>query len=110
MAEADWMKVLRAECKRTSQNKVADRLGISLTVVNQVLKGTYKHPTTRLEERVRGELMQETVICPVLGELSKRRCQDHQARPFATTNPTRVQLYMACRKGCKHSKLKEGGS
>jgi len=108
MADADWIKILRDECERTSQTKVAARLGVSDSSVNQLLKGSYKASTKRLEARVRGELMKETVTCPVLGEISSKRCQDHQARPFATTNPTRVALYMACRKGCKHSKLKEG--
>ena len=105
MTGAEWIEVLRAECKRTSQVKVAARLGISGTLINQAVNGKYKASTARLEERVRGELMQKMVNCPELGELSSRRCQDHQARPFATTNPTRVALYIACRKGCQHSKL-----
>ncbi len=105
MTDAEWIEVLREECKRTSQNKVARLIGMSQTTINQVLKGTYTGRLDRIEARVMGALMKQTHDCPVLGAISKKRCQDHQARPFATTNPTRVALYMACRKGCKHSKL-----
>lgn len=103
--EPDWIVVLRAECKRTSQSKAAHRIGRSATTINQVLKGTYPGNLKHIEERVRGELMNKTLICPVLGEISTRKCQDEQKRPFAATNPTRVQLYKACRGGCKHSQI-----
>lgn len=105
MADAEWIKALRMECQRTSQNKTARLIGTSSATINQVLKGTYAGRLDRIEARVMGTLMKQTHECPVLGEISRKRCQDHQARPFATTNPTRVALYMACRKGCKHSKL-----
>lgn len=103
--EADWIATLRAECKQTSQNKTATRLGLSPTTINQVLAGTYKGNLQRIEERVRGELMNKTVECPVLGEISARKCLDWQARPFAATNPTRVAVWKACRGGCKHSQI-----
>ena len=98
---ADWIDVLRAACEASSQTKVARRLAVSAALVNQVLRGRYKASLTRLEARVRGELMRETLSCPVLGEISKRRCQDEQRRPFAATNPQRVALYGACRT-CTH--------
>lgn len=103
--EPDWIVALREECKRTSQIKAGARLGVSATTINQVLKGTYKASTKRLEERVRGELLNKLVACPVLGEISARKCLDEQARPFAATNPQRVALWKACRAGCKHSTL-----
>jgi hypothetical protein len=101
----DWMDVLRAACAASSQAKVAARIGISTTVVNHVLNDKYKGRLDRVAERVRGELMRATVECPVLGELSRRVCLDHQQRPFSATNPTRVQLYFACRRGCVHSEV-----
>lgn len=103
--EADWIAVLRDEQKRTSQRLVSMRLGLSQTTISQVLKGNYKGNLHRIEERVRGELMNKTVECPVLGEISARKCLDWQARPFAATNPTRVAVWKACRAGCKHSNL-----
>jgi hypothetical protein len=39
-----------------------------------------------------------TVACPVLDDLPRQRCLDHQRQreQFAATNPTRVLLYRAC--------------
>lgn len=92
----DWIVALAAECDRTSQGQCAERLGISSAAVNQVLGNAYKGRMDRVEQRVRGELMRETVTCPVLGEISRRDCLDYQARKFRPTNPLRVQLYTAC--------------
>ncbi len=102
MSAPDWIEALRDECERTSQRRAAERLAISPSTINQVLNGTYKAKTGRIEERVRGELMNKTLECPVLGEITTRSCQDWQAKPFAATNPTRVAVYKACRAGCPH--------
>lgn len=93
----EWVAALAAACDKSSQGKVAQRLGISSAAVNQVLGASYKGRIDRVEARVRGELMRETVACPVLGEISRRECLDHQRRKFAATNPMRVQLYRACK-------------
>lgn len=98
----DWLEALRRACAETSQSKVAARLHVSTTMVCQALAGKYRGNLGNLEARVRGELMNRTVDCPVLGEISLRRCQDEQRRPFATTNHIRVQLYLACRGTCPH--------
>lgn len=98
----DWMDVLRAAVKRDGLRAVANRLRRSKSAISGVLTGTYKASTSRIEERVRGELMNKTHECPVLGDISPARCQDEQEKPFAATNPTRVALYRACRNGCPH--------
>lgn len=102
-----WIEALQSECARTSQARAARRLGVSASMVNQVLSGAYKADTARIEQLVRGELMNETVLCPVMGEISRRKCVDAQARPFAATNRLRVALYKACRSGCPYSSLRE---
>ena len=102
----DWIASLRSECERTTQTAVARRLGCSPSTVNQLLKGTYKGDLVRFETIVRGELMRETVSCPVLFEITKRRCLDEQSRPFAATNPQRVATWRACRSGCPQSRIK----
>jgi hypothetical protein len=94
---ANWLEVLKAECDQVSQACVARRLGVSGAMINQALKGLYKGNLSRLETLVRGTFMQETVECPVLTRISKRQCMDEQARPFAPTNPQRVQVYLACK-------------
>lgn len=108
MGEPDWIAVLRKEAERTSQAQVAKRLRLSQGVVNQVLNGKYPAKTDNVESRVRGEFMRQTVDCPVLEEISTRACLDNQRRPWAATNPQRVQLYLACRK-CEHATLFSNG-
>ncbi len=102
----EWVAVLAEECDRTSQAKAAVRLNVSAAMVNQALRNSYKGRLDRLEERVKGEFMNEKVRCPVLGEISTRECLDHQARPFATTNHVRVALFRACR-SCPHNRGKK---
>lgn len=97
---SDWKSVLAERCTRDTQAAVARALGVSPAMINKVLKGSYEGSEVRLEALVRGTFMKETVVCPVVGEISKRRCLDGQARPFAATNPQRVALYRACRNGC----------
>ena len=109
-----WLRMLAQKCTETSQAKVAARLrqadGFpSPAVINQVIKG--KYPSARGIERLRnlfeGAYLGHTVDCPILGDLARDACLRHQSRPFAATNPMRVQLYRACRNGCPHSRLEE---
>ncbi|MEJ1358305.1 MAG: XRE family transcriptional regulator [Candidatus Sedimenticola sp. (ex Thyasira tokunagai)] len=95
---SDWIEALRQEAKRTSQAAAAARIGYSPAVVNTVLKGTYKADLASVEEAVRGAIMGATIDCPVIGEIPRNRCIDHQRRSgsFAATNPLRVQLHRSC--------------
>jgi transcriptional regulator with XRE-family HTH domain len=102
MTTTEWMTVLEDRCEESSQADVARRLGVSAALVNRVLKGTYPGNLSRIEALVRGTYMQESVVCPVLGTITRRRCLDEQTRPLAITNPQRIALYRACRAGCPH--------
>jgi len=94
----DWINALDTECKRSTQQAAAKLLGYSAAVVNQILKGTYKGDLSSVEASVRGALMGAKVQCPVIGEIPRNRCVEHQRRAgnFAATNPTRVQLSITC--------------
>ena len=107
MEESSWITALREACAATSQSAVARKLGVSATMVNQTLKGTYTGNLSRLQTLVEGTLMAQTVECPVIGMLAKHKCMEHQERDgrFASANPLKMQLYRACRSGCPHSKL-----
>lgn len=95
-AAPEWVIVMAEACDRLGQTAIARKLGVSGTQVNQVLHNHYKR-VDRLEQRVRGELMKQCVTCPVLGEITKRRCMDEQGRTqFAPTNAVRVELRRAC--------------
>lgn len=102
----DWMVILANAVKRDGMRAVADKLRRSKAAVSGVLTGNYKASTRLMEERVRGELMNKTLTCPVLGEISPATCQDEQCKPFAATNPQRVALYRACRGGCPNFRRK----
>jgi hypothetical protein len=103
----DWIDALACACRGATQRRIAERVGYSPTVINQVLKGRYQGDLSAVEQAVRGALMDLHVDCPVLGALAADRCLEIQRRPFAATNATRVRLYRACRSGCPHSRLQE---
>ena len=105
MSECEWLTVLDAQCQKTSQSRVARKLGVSATMINQALKRVYKGNIDALRERVEGAYMGRHSDCPVLGEIPVNECIDHQKRPFSATNPQRVRLYRACRNGCPYSRL-----
>lgn len=103
----EWIVTLAEACDRSSQNAVAKRLNYSGSVVSSVLNNAYKGGLDAVEQAVRGALMAETHDCPVLGEISKSKCLDHQkkAQKFQPTSSMRVQLYRACRGACPFSRV-----
>lgn len=92
----DWIAMLADACDRASQGAAAEKIGMSTAVINQALQNKYPGRLDRLEERVRGEFMHKVRACPVLGEISARRCLDEQARPFVSSNALRLRLNRAC--------------
>ncbi len=101
----DWLDTLADEARRSSQARVAAKIGYSPGVVNQVLGGTYKGDLTAVQKAVEGAFMDGTVECPVMGTLAGNKCLTIQRRKFAGTNPQRVQLWRACRSGCPSSRI-----
>ena len=100
----EWIVVLAAACDSSSQAAIARRLNVSGAQVNQVLRHSYQGRLDRIERRVRGELMRDTAICPVLGRISTKQCEDEQQQPFSTSSRLRVAVYHACRGGCPNFK------
>jgi hypothetical protein len=105
-ATPDWIDALAAACDTTSQTAVAQRLGISGSAVNAVLRNRYPAETTRIEQRIRGVLMRGTVPCPVLGELASDLCLEWQgkAEAFHDTGQLRRRMFAACRR-CPRSRF-----
>lgn len=106
--ESDWLARLRQEVERSSQRRVATALRgdngyPSDTLLSQVLSGKYPGQTGRLQRLVEGYYLGATVFCPVLGDISRADCEHNQVKPFAATNPQRVDLFRACRGGCPHA-------
>ncbi len=101
--QPDWKEVLRTACDASSQAAVAAQIGYSSGAVCSVLAGSYRGNLARVRQAVEGALMAAVVECPVIGELPRQRCIEHQRTPFTPTNPARVALYRACRGGCVHA-------
>lgn len=106
-ADPDWLGALRAECERSTQHAVAARLGVSPSLVNQVVRGVYRADTRRFEERVRRLLMAGGVSCPELGPITGEACRTHQRRRPPFSNPDHVAVFRACHNGCPHANPEE---
>jgi len=96
----DWVLRLAEECARSSQVKVAARLERSGATVSQVLRNKYAARLDAFEEVVRGVLMNATVQCPALGEISTAQCRQWMghSRTYTNANSERVRMYRACRR------------
>ena len=94
----DVKAALQAAVTRiSSQAKVAEELGVSSAVVSTLLKDKYPGNVHDMGERIRGKYMGVTVLCKVMGTLSKHSCLENQALPMAFTNPLRAALGRACK-------------
>lgn len=100
----DWVRVLATECDRTSQKHVAEMIGYSSAVVNQVLRKRYVGDTSAVAQAVRGAYLHATVQCPVLGDLELHRCLHHQRQKYSAVNSVRVRLHRACNGGCPNAR------
>lgn len=98
MTTTDRMRLLREKCAELGQAEVARRLGYSPSAINQALQGKYQGALDNLLTRVEEIFGSTTVMCPILGEISLGKCSENRKRPFAATNPLRVQMYRRCRK------------
>lgn len=77
----DWVEVLANANDATSQNKVAERLGISGAQVSQIIGRKYDGVYDKAEQAVRSLLMSEVVKCPVIGlPIGLSRCLGTQDR------------------------------
>lgn len=91
------VEALALEANATSGSAAAARIGYSPAVVSHVIANRYPGDMEQVRQRIRGALMGETVMCPILGEIGRDRCLIEQKRPFAATNSTRARLFHACR-------------
>jgi hypothetical protein len=112
-ARGAWGETIPAEvlalaeaCKAVTSRAVAKRLGYSDAVVSHVLAAKYPGDMAKVFATIRGALMGEVVLCPILDEIGRDRCLSEQAKPFAATNSTRARLFHAC-KTCPNRQQKD---
>lgn len=107
----EWILILAEACSRSSQSAVAKDLGYSGSAISLVLGNKYQNGDLgRIEQMVRGALMAETIVCPIMGEMARDVCASWQKKPFATTSSHRVRMYQACRNGCPNSRISSNRS
>jgi hypothetical protein len=104
-ATPDWVREIANTCDQTNQSAVAKRLGVSGAMISNVLRNCYPGDMAKIEDKTRAVLMAETVICPVMGEISRKRCLDEQSKNHRGTSALRTRLYHACRNGCTNSRF-----
>ncbi|MFD2676048.1 transcriptional regulator [Camelimonas lactis] len=102
----DEVVTLAEACTSQSANSVAKRIGYSNAVVSTILGNKYRGDVAKVFAAIRGALMGETVLCPILDEIGRDRCLSEQKRPFEATNSTRARLYHACKR-CEHRVQRE---
>lgn len=90
---------LEAAIARSNAANVARLIGYSASAISQVRKGQYKGNVRAVEQAIRGALLNQTIRCPVLGEIKAHICLEHQNRPqkFAMVNAQYIKLFRACR-------------
>lgn len=97
-----WRAALREACQSQTQAAVATRLGYSTGVISAVLShkygGGFGGNLERVQQAIEGTLMGASVECPVIGDMPRQRCIEHQRRAgkCKATSPMRVALSKAC--------------
>jgi hypothetical protein len=92
-----------------SQAHAARRLGVNEGSISNALKGRYIGNVERLTERIRGELLNETVHCPGgYGQINRRICQDTREAPlWRFQNPYQRSLRLQCNQCVNNPKKKD---
>jgi hypothetical protein len=92
----NWLELLRAEVERHGRRIVEADLGISKTTMSQVLNEKYPGNLGNIEAKVLGKYSTDKVCCPVLGEITEKRCAAERVTEFRVSNPQRIKLWKAC--------------
>lgn len=99
-----WKKVLTEQAREHGQEAIGKELGVSKTVISQLINNKYPGDLERMQKLVEGAYLNRTVMCPILGEIPLHQCDKHQGNT-STSNPIKLRLYRVCRSGCPHSEL-----
>ena len=94
--------LLKRACEHhKSQRKVATKLEVSATTVNQILKGIYPKPEKILQKisEVFADLEFDEVVCPTLGEIHINVCTKYQEMA-KKGKVHRDRLYMQVKDKC----------
>lgn len=102
VALPDWVRALAetADVYRDAGKSLSDlgaRVGLHNSVVSSVIGKKYTGRYEAIEAKVRGALMDATVVCPVEGTIGRDRCAQNQSLKFSAANPARAKFPFACK-------------
>ena len=79
--------------------KVAAELGTSDSLVSQLRAKSYPSKSSpKWFRKIIEKYGNETIFCPVVGEIPLERCRVERERPYSIANPTRGELSRTCPK------------
>ena len=97
-----WQYILAEQAKAHGQEAIAKELGVSKSVISQLINNKYPGDIQRMQKLVEGAYMNRSVMCPIVGKIPLHLCDKHQCNT-STSNAIKLRLYRACRSGCPHS-------
>jgi len=97
----DWVVIMAKESDRVGQRVIADKIGVSASVVSNVLKKKYgiaghAGDLRAVEQAVRGALMDAITDCPQLGPIPAHKCLAFQRQKKNTASPLNIRMGRAC--------------
>lgn len=101
----EWVLEWARYANRNTGTLAAKKVNYSLATFSYVMANKYTGDIQRVELKVRGALMSETVMCPIVGEIGRDRCLDEQKMGHTGASSVRAKIYRACRGGCPHSRI-----
>ncbi|EGU34782.1 transcriptional regulator [Vibrio scophthalmi] len=96
-----WLEALQTRANLVPLTVIAKEVGYSKSTISRVLNGSYGGDIEAVKHAVQDAYLFKKVECPLLGEIERKQCEQNQNRPFAATNPMRVQLHHTC-KSCTY--------
>ena len=107
VTEENWLDVLRVETGKSSNQAVANAVGVSRTAISLALAGKYRGQTDLLRDKIIAHFSGD-VDCPHLGtSIALAECRGFQGAPLPMSCPNELRHWHACRQ-CEHFMGDEG--
>jgi hypothetical protein len=97
MTTTELLPLFKAKVDEIGQAEVSRRIGKSSSAICQLYHGTYPADPAGLLRRFEEEFCGTTVVCPVMGEITLKRCSDERTTPFSASSPRRIRMHQACK-------------
>lgn len=94
----DWVEAIAEEANKSTQAKVAKKLGVSDGQVSQVIANKYPGNLEKISTMARSLFLSKTVACPAIGVLPIHTCEDwsRKAPTLKANNKLNTIMRRAC--------------